>query len=223
MKHGNIDPRAEGIYCYIQDRNVFWRDDALQCWHCKAKKSIDHLATGCDRMLGYNYTRRHNEVLRCIHLLLANKYGFKKSKKLRTHSVQEVMENERAEIRVDTRIKTDILIKNNRPKIFIYDKKENEIILVEVGITSQDNLQIIETEKKRKYDLLANELGLLYKAKTKIISYAMTWDGVVTKYHRNYLKELNITPTIEAYIQSTILNKTLETISLEYTLRMIWT
>ncbi|KAF7684614.1 hypothetical protein TCON_0200 [Astathelohania contejeani] len=102
-------------------------------------------------MLGHDYTRRHNEVLRCIHLLLANKYVFKKSKKkLRCHSVQEVMENEKAEIRVDTRIRTDILIKNNRPDIFIYDKKENEIILVEVGITSQDNLQIVETEKKRK-------------------------------------------------------------------------
>ncbi|KAF7678815.1 hypothetical protein TCON_2548, partial [Astathelohania contejeani] len=60
------------------------------------------------------------------------------------------------------------------------------------------------------------ELGLLYKAKTKIIPYVMTWDGVVTKYHRNYLKELNITPTIEAHIQSTVLKKTLETISLEY-------
>ncbi|KAF7682438.1 hypothetical protein TCON_2335, partial [Astathelohania contejeani] len=82
---------------------------------------------------------------------------------------------------------------------------------------SQDNLQIVETEKKRKYDLLANELGLLYKAKTKIIPYVMTWDGVVTKYHRNYFKELNITHTIEAYIQSTVLKKTLETISLEYT------
>ncbi|KAF7684304.1 hypothetical protein TCON_0511 [Astathelohania contejeani] len=151
-------------------------------------------------MLGHDYTRRHNEVLRCIYLLLANKYALKKSKKLRTHSVQEVMENESAEIRVDTRIRTDILIKNNRPDIFIYDKKENEIILVEVGITSQDNLQIVETEKKRKYDLLANELGLLYKAKTKIISYVMTWDGVVTKYNRNYLKELNITSTIEEYI-----------------------
>ncbi|KAF7682978.1 hypothetical protein TCON_1812 [Astathelohania contejeani] len=89
------------------------------------------------------------------------------------------MENERAEIRVDTRIRTDILIKNNIPDIFIYDKKENEIILVEVGITSQDNLQIVEREKKRKYDLLANELGSLYKAKTKIIPYVMTWDGVV--------------------------------------------
>ncbi|KAF7684301.1 hypothetical protein TCON_0516 [Astathelohania contejeani] len=124
MKYWNIDPRAKGIYCYIQDRNVFWRDNALQCQHCgKAKKSIDHLATDCDRMLGHDYTRRHNEVLRCIHLLLANKYGFKKSKKLRTHLVQEVMEDERAEIRVDTRIRTDILIKNNRPNIFIYDKK----------------------------------------------------------------------------------------------------
>ncbi|KAF7670517.1 hypothetical protein TCON_2837, partial [Astathelohania contejeani] len=71
MKYGNIDSRAEGIYCYIQDRNVFWRDDDLQCqYYGKAKKSIDHLATGCDRMLGHDYTRRHNEVLRCIHLLL---------------------------------------------------------------------------------------------------------------------------------------------------------
>ncbi|KAF7670933.1 hypothetical protein TCON_2793, partial [Astathelohania contejeani] len=85
-----------------------------------------------------------------------------------------------------------------------------------VGITSQDNLQIVETEKKRKYDLLANELGLLYKAKTKIIPYVMAWDGVVTKHHRSYLKELNITFTIEGYIQSTVLKKTLETISLEY-------
>ncbi|KAF7684277.1 hypothetical protein TCON_0523 [Astathelohania contejeani] len=100
-------------------------------------------------------------------LYTLNKYGFKKSKKLRTHSVQEVMENERAEIRVDTRIRNDILIKNNRPDIFIYDKKENEMILVEVGVTSQDNLQIVETEKKKKYDLFANKLGLLYKAKTK--------------------------------------------------------
>ncbi|KAF7681022.1 hypothetical protein TCON_2363 [Astathelohania contejeani] len=126
------------------------------------------------------------------------------------------MENERAEIRVDTRIRTDILIKNNRPDIFIYDKKENEIILVEVGITSQDNLQIVETKKQRKYDLLANELGLLYKSKTTIIPYVMTWDGVVTKYHRNNLKESNISFTIKAYIQSTVLKKTFETISFEY-------
>ncbi|KAF7683777.1 hypothetical protein TCON_1025 [Astathelohania contejeani] len=105
----------------------------------------------------------------CIYLLLANKYGFKKSKQLRSHSVKKVMESERAGIRVNTRIRTDIIVKNNRPDIFFYDKNENGIILVDVGITSQDNHQIVETWEKRKYNFLVNNLGLLYKAKTKII------------------------------------------------------
>ncbi|KAF7683827.1 hypothetical protein TCON_0967 [Astathelohania contejeani] len=112
MNYGNINPRAEGIYCYIRNRNHFWRDDVLQCQHCgKAKKSIDHLATGCDRMLGHDYMQRHNEILRCIHLLLANQYDFKKLKKLRSHLIREVKEYGRAEIWVDTRIKTNILVK----------------------------------------------------------------------------------------------------------------
>jgi hypothetical protein len=217
LKRGNIRPRDEATFCYIQDRNVFW-GAASACQHCgKAGKTVDHLATRCDRMLGHDYTRRHNEVVRCLHLLLANKYGFKRSKKVRGHSVQEIMENELAEIKVDTRLKTDIKISNNRPDIFIFDKRKQEIILVEVGITSQDNLQQVELEKTRKYDLLANELGLLYKCKkTTIIPYVMTWDGVVTTYHKKYLKQLEVTPNIEAYIQSRVLKKTLETISFEH-------
>ncbi|KAF7683863.1 hypothetical protein TCON_0944 [Astathelohania contejeani] len=90
------------------------------------------------------------------------------------------------------------------------------VILVEIGITSQDNLQQVEIEKKRKYDLLTNGLGILYKAKTNIIPYVLTWEGVVTKYHRSYLKELGITAQIEAYTQLTVLKKTLETISFEH-------
>jgi hypothetical protein len=71
-------------------------------------------------ILSHNYTRKHNEVLKCIHLSLCNKYGLKK---LRSHSVQEVVANENVEIRVDTRIKTDIKIQHNRPDLFVYDKK----------------------------------------------------------------------------------------------------
>ena len=44
----------------------------------------------------------------------------------------------------------------------MYDKKKREIILIDVGITNQDLLQTTESEKMRKYDLLANELGTLY-------------------------------------------------------------
>ncbi|TBU12866.1 hypothetical protein CWI38_0601p0040 [Hamiltosporidium tvaerminnensis] len=204
LKKGSVRPRDEAVLCYIQDRNVFWGAEGMR-QHCnQSMKTVDHLATRCEKMLGHDYTRRHNEVVQCIHLLLLNKYKFKPSKRIRSHS-----------IRVDTRIKTDVKIRCNRPDIFILDKRQNRITLIEVGITSQDFLQIVETEKLRKYDLLANELGLVYKCSVEIIPYVMTWDGIVTKYHKTYVKRLQIPMNVEAYIQSIVLKKTVETISFD--------
>ncbi|TBU00162.1 hypothetical protein CWI36_1726p0020, partial [Hamiltosporidium magnivora] len=144
----------------------------------------------------------------CLQLLLLNGYKFKSLKRIRSHSVQEILDNEYSEIRVDTRIKTGVKNRNNRPDIFILDKKKNKITLIEVAITSQDSLQIVETEKLRKYDLLANELGLIYKCSVEIIPYVMTWDGIVTKYHKSHLKRPEIPMNVEAYIQSIVLKKT---------------
>ena len=52
--------------------------------------------------------------------------------------------------------------------------------------------------------------------KTRIIPYVLTWDGIVTKYHAKYRKELAISDQIEAYIQSITLKKTLESVSMEF-------
>ncbi|TBU12146.1 hypothetical protein CWI38_0879p0020, partial [Hamiltosporidium tvaerminnensis] len=74
LKRGNIRPRNEAVFCYIQDRNVFWGADGV-CQHCgKSGKTVDHLATRCEKMLSHDYTRRHNEVVICLHLLLLNRY-----------------------------------------------------------------------------------------------------------------------------------------------------
>ncbi|KAK1349532.1 hypothetical protein LUQ84_001189 [Hamiltosporidium tvaerminnensis] len=43
----------------------------------------------------------------------------------------------------------------------------------------------------------------------------MTWDGIVTKYHKSHLKRLEIPMNLEAYIQSIVLKKTIETISFD--------
>ncbi|KAI5169333.1 hypothetical protein PAEPH01_0622 [Pancytospora epiphaga] len=61
----------------------------------------------------------------------------------------------------------------------------------------------VETEKKRKYDVSENKLGSEMKCKTKVIPYVMTWDGMVTNYHKHYLKEINLTDTVKAYILTT--------------------
>ena len=82
LKKGNNTPQSEGLYCYLQDRNIFFGQNKGKCNHCKsAEKSVDHLATKCGRMLHHDYLHRHNEVLKCIHLLMCNRYGLKLRKK----------------------------------------------------------------------------------------------------------------------------------------------
>ncbi|KAI5170369.1 hypothetical protein PAEPH01_1372 [Pancytospora epiphaga] len=57
-------------------------------------------------MLCHDYTRRHNEVVRCIHLRLCLKYGLKALPRMRSHSIQEIVTNENCEIRVNMRVPT---------------------------------------------------------------------------------------------------------------------
>ena len=80
------------------------------------------MATECDRVLAHDYMRRHNEVLRCIHLEICRKYGQTNNKKIGSHSVQEGIANNGVEIRVDTRISTRIEVKYNS-QTYLFLKK----------------------------------------------------------------------------------------------------
>ncbi|EQB62329.1 hypothetical protein NAPIS_ORF00094 [Vairimorpha apis BRL 01] len=76
------------------------------CSHLnQSKRKIDHMATRCKKMLGHNYIRRHNEI--------------PSGKRLRTHSVKQIIANKFIEIRVDTSIKTDVKIRYNKLDIII--------------------------------------------------------------------------------------------------------
>ncbi|KAI4292148.1 hypothetical protein PAPHI01_1422 [Pancytospora philotis] len=102
-----------------------------------------------------------------------------------------------------------------RTYIFVLDKRRNQALLIEVGITSQDQLQTVEMEKAHKYDLLAGELGMMYKCSMRVVPYVLTWDGAVTKCHEKYLRELGVPDNVEAYIQSRALRRTLESVPLK--------
>ncbi len=135
-------------------------------------------------MLYHDYMRRHNEIVGCIHLLLCNEYNIVRRSKLRGHSVSETVSNTDGTITVDTRANTAIKIEADKPDIIVFDRKRKLITIIEIGITSQNQLIKVETEKKRKYDILDNHLGQLHKMKTRIIPWVMTWDVIVTKSSR---------------------------------------
>ena len=124
LRKGEISPLDETALCSLQERNAFLGDKS-KCPHCNSSvKTVDHLASRCDRLLGPDYTRRHNEVVRCIHLFLCNKYGLKSSKRIRLHSVQEILANEHVEMRVDTRSNANRCENTiDRPDILVIDKR----------------------------------------------------------------------------------------------------
>ena len=115
---------------------------------------------------------------------LCKRYGLQPSRRIRNHKVEEVIYDrpKGIEIRVDKRLSTDVKLSANRPDIYIRDMKRKVILLIEVGITSLDNLKEVETHKAHKYDVLRDELELLYPGyKAQIMPFVLTWDGIITK------------------------------------------
>ncbi|TBU10233.1 hypothetical protein CWI38_1925p0010 [Hamiltosporidium tvaerminnensis] len=97
------------------------------CQHCgKSSKTVYHLETRCEKMPDHDNIRRYNEVVRYPHLLL-NRYKFKSSKHIRSHS--------HTEIRLDIKIKTDAYIQS------IVLKKTDE------ANTRRTNKTLVETSK----------------------------------------------------------------------------
>ena len=94
LHKGNNLAKHEGKLCFLQDRNVFFTESVM-CPHCNSnRKTVDYMATKCEKTLGHDYMRRHNEIANCIYMLLYKKYKIEDSgKKLRSHSVQQIVAN----------------------------------------------------------------------------------------------------------------------------------
>ncbi|TBU20102.1 hypothetical protein CWI38_0132p0030 [Hamiltosporidium tvaerminnensis] len=89
---------------------------------------------------------------------------------------------------------------NNEPPIESSFEKKKELIILKILILIYKEF---------------NELSLIYKCRVEIISYVMTWNGIVTKYHKSHLKRLEIPMNVEAYIMYIVLKKTVERTSFD--------
>lgn len=212
LKKGNISPQEEGMLCKLQDRNIFYEN--RMCPHCHQKRmSVDHLATSCGRMLNFDYKKRHNDIVRCIHFMFAKKYGLSKNKRLKNYKVENVVSNERVRIKSDLPILTENRIEHNKPDLLIHDLKTKEITIIEVGVTNKRDVSTVEVTKGRKYEFLAGELKMMFPgSKVTLIPVVLTWDGLVTRHHKRYMTQLGISDKLQAYIQAQTLKRTCESI-----------
>ena len=78
-----------------------------------------------------------------FYILKMTKSGLGAVKKIRSHSSQATQENERIEVKANTRLKTRIRLPNNRLDLLAYYEKKRKIILTDVGITCQARYQLL--------------------------------------------------------------------------------
>ncbi|KAG0435393.1 LINE-1 retrotransposable element ORF2 protein, partial [Dictyocoela muelleri] len=209
LKRGKLGPRTEANLCNLQDRNIFYNKS--KCIHCKnVTSTVDHLATRCEKMLHYDYKKRHDEIIKIIVISLLNKYTENKIKHYKYQRTKSVYETNNLKITVDIPIKTDVLISDNRPDIVVINKNEKKIFFIEIGITNIDNLKQTESWKRRKYELLGREYGRMMNMEVTVIPFVMSWDGHVTSYNKKYREIIGMNYDVFGYVQSVCLNKTFE-------------
>ena len=72
-------------------------------------------------MLNLDFTKRPNSIVRDIYLMVARKYGFTKTRKLKNYKAQNVVSNERIRIKSDATLLTENRIENTKPNLLIHD------------------------------------------------------------------------------------------------------
>ena len=120
-------------------------------------------------------------------------------------------------VSLDITIRTKLRIEHNKPDLLVHDLMKNEILLVEVGITNKRTLATVELTKTRKYELLAEELALMYPgARVTTIPVVASWDGLVTHHFKKYMSILGVHKKVQAYILANILKRTCESIMIDF-------
>ncbi|CDR71844.1 hypothetical protein, conserved [Babesia bigemina] len=207
---GILTPEEEANVAEVQDRNLQWMSSSKKCTRCNNGKNVDHLATKCQKLLHLEYTKRHNEVAKRVHSVLGRQIGLPKEK-IDAHKIESEVHGKYGWIAYDKTVKTQKTKEYNRPDIILADRRRNTITIVEIGITNQDNLVDTEKFKKQKYEDLIEDLKARQfnqHTKIRVIPYVMTWEGIVTKEHSKYRRDLGISDRMEAHIQRVVIQET---------------
>ena len=142
-------------------------------------------------------------------MTLARRYSLTSTSHIRNFATKAVFENEKAKLFCDQHIHTDIKLQSNKPDLLLIDKAKNFALIIEIGISSPQDLVLRESEKYRKYELLGDEVKAIYKLrKVEVISLVFSWDGLVTRRNKFFTRKLGLSQQVVAYIQYKILKCT---------------
>ena len=167
----NVEPRKVGAIIEMQERMIetrAWKKarnidvESEMCRLCgKFKESVDHLLSGCEKLAGTEYMKRHNNAL----MVMATVWGIGKGlldEKTKWYQLTwpkgTVLENENGKIIWDFEFKTRKKTRARRPDLILEDRKNKKIFIVDMACPMEENIEEKRREKLTKYGQLAFEM-----------------------------------------------------------------
>ena len=124
-----------------------YQRDSL-CRVCrKVDESIDHIVSGCSKLVQKEYKRRCGNLGKLVHWKLAKKCNFEAGDKWYEHEPESVLENEDYKILQDLSLQTDDLIEAWRLDLVVVEKKERSCKIIDFAVPQDSR---IEEKKKDK-------------------------------------------------------------------------
>ena len=151
------------------------------------------------------YKGRHDNVARYIHRQLCGKCGLERANGWCEQKPEGVVESENFKILWDFTVQCERKIEAWRPDIVFIDKKEREVVIIDVAIPGDDRVKDKELEKLKKYQLLRDGIAKVWRIRKVIVVPVVigALTAVSVKF-KEYMKWIGVNARLEV-IQKTAL------------------
>ena len=111
LQNGDLKRETESIRTNLVKAKIDKsQGDSLCRVGRKVDESIDHIVSGCSKLVQKEYKRRHDNLGKILHWKLARKCNFEAGDKCYEHERESVLENKDYKILWDFSIQTDHVI-----------------------------------------------------------------------------------------------------------------
>ena len=172
LSRGDLKVETEALLCAAQEQalrtnyikhNIHKSIDSPLCRMCgKCGESVQHIASGCEKLTQKEYKRRYDNVAKKIHWDLCKRHEIEHQDKWYDHIPDSVVENDSVKLLWDINIQCDNVIEARRPDIVVIDKKEKVCINVDIAVPADRRVEEKEQEKVEKYQDLKREIGRMW-------------------------------------------------------------
>ena len=165
-----------------------------------------HEVSECGKLAQTEYKGRHDNAARYIRWQLCGKCGLERDNSWHEQKREGVLESENFKILWDFTVQCEREIEARRPAIVFIDKKEREVVIIDVPIPGDDRVKHKEFVKLQKYQLLKDEIAKVWRMRKVIVVPVVIEDlGAVSVNFKECMKRIGVNVRLEVIHKTALL------------------